>query len=508
MAQTITDTTTKTTDDTVEYGSAMIKDADLFPADKLKQDEENFHGTSQFSSLYRQYAPPRNARFMVHPKYHTVYVCLIPGIPSLLTHLTQEQRQNRVGSNVYRHLNDDDRAWFENFFQQHYGDMVPNVRDGSLWVRCPYSITRPIKRFFADFDQDTAIEKMQKSPKWPQPPYCVYDTTTGAFLRGMTAEEIKTAWSRNGDDSSLRGTYAHLQFEKYFEDSQSTRRCDTSIPEWQHFETFLNKYVNANGWEPRIPEMLVVDDFLVGIFGFIDMVFYDPKRQGYVLVDYKRCKSIEKTSNEKFPRGPKTYGIFPLDDIEDCKFSHYALQLNLTRLILERGYNWKISAMYIVHVHPNAKSDRIVFPVPRWDDAPQRIVYHLRNELLQSLRPFCHTRHLPCAQIEVDQTNSALQHQWEGNVKSSTSTELGNEDENLASKNIGRSTHNEQTIQTATNSNPTSISSLPSKRPREHHTMSETISSPAQSDEISMEKMFKESAVHPAFPTNTSTHLS
>lgn len=483
-------------DTNIEYGTAMLKDEDLFPSDKLKRDEDTFH-TSQFSRLYRKYAPERNARFITHPKYHMVFACLIPGVPSMLTHLLENERQRRTGSDAYRHLSDDDRTWFEEFFARQYGDLVPNVRDSSVWVRCPYSITRPIKRFFEDFDADKAIENMQNSKWWPQPAYSVYEASTGKFLRGMTADEIKSAWTRTGDDSSLRGSYAHLQFEKFFEDGQSTERCDTTIPEWTHFERFLREYVYARGWEPRIPEMLVVDDFMVGIFGFIDMVFYDPKRKGYVLVDYKRCKSIEKTSNEKrrkkFPRAPKTYGLPPLDDVEDCKFSHYSLQLNISRLILERGYGWNISEMCLVHVHPNAEAESIVFPVPRWNDAPQRIIYQLRSELLASLRPFCDRRQLPCARTEIDQTESALRHQWEA-------TNLHNNNNN--NNNQQKGDHDHSTVNQATRDTMRTDESEPlhenAPKKRKTHAPPQT----DRSHTSEMETMFKEAAVHPAFPEN------
>jgi hypothetical protein len=271
---------------------------------------------------------------------------------------------------------------------------------------------------------------MQESKDWPKKPYRVYDQKTHEFLRGFTREEIKAAWERNGLDSNLRGTYAHLQFEKYFErlwDNPNTldtpeSTCDTSLPEWERFQYFVNHFVRRNGWEPRIPEMMIAEDYYVNINGFIDMVFYDPHKKGYILVDYKRCKQLKKPGESRFPK----YGTSPLDDIEDCNFNHYTLQLNLARLVVEQAYGWKVTKMCLVNIHPNISLERepgkIVEFVPHWKDAPRRITQVLRLELLQSLEEFTNRYRLPCPRVPIDQTESSGKRIWSHTLKDSVAS--------------------------------------------------------------------------------------
>lgn len=451
----------------VRYGSAIIPPEDLFQEYTLKHDEKTFHGSREFSTLYKSFCPAANARFMRLPGTHTVWACLLPGVPSLLMHSMNQKQpadSHRSGYNsvmngtrlVEKFSHEGDAKWFKEMWEHQYGQFYPFPCSSfssdsssfqhpiamSTWVRCPNSITRSIKRFFADFDADKAIDAMQNSKYWPKEPYRVYSVDTGEYIRGFTRDEIKAAWDRTKVDSGLRGTYAHLQFEKYFErewmmklknksssssshpqqdvlshqgstkeEEEEKIECDTSIPEWEPFNYFLDHFVHKNGWQPRIPEMLVADDYYVNIFGFIDMVFYDPSEDAYVLVDYKRCKQIKERSNDGNPNFPAQYGYPPLDDVEDCNYNHYTLQLNLARKIVEQTYGWRVSKMYIVNVHPNISvrdtPRKIVLSVPRWDRTTTRIIHFLRNELLHHVQKVSSRLNLPCPYMPVDQTSDS-----------------------------------------------------------------------------------------------------
>jgi len=77
----------------------------------------------------------------------------------------------------------------------------------------------------------------------------------------------------------------------------------------------------------------------------IDLLIFDPEDNKYTLVDWKTNKKI----NIKSYRG-KT-GILPAtENVEDCNFNHYALQLSLYRYILENYYGLIIKNQYLIHL--------------------------------------------------------------------------------------------------------------------------------------------------------------
>ena len=65
-----------------------------------------------------------------------------------------------------------------------------------------------------------------KSNKWPQSEYY-----------GMTKEEIKEAWKKNGSEASAAGTKLHADIEHYYNDDP---RENESV-EYQYFLKFVEE---------------------------------------------------------------------------------------------------------------------------------------------------------------------------------------------------------------------------------------------------------------------------
>ena len=88
------------------------------------------------------------------------------------------------------------------------------------------------------------------------------------------------------------------------------------------------------------------------------MVYVDPKDpEKIVIADLKRCKEIK--FENKWEKG-----FAPLNDIDNCNYWHYTLQLNVYRMIVEKYYNKVVSDMFLVILHPNQKH-YIKIPVKR-----------------------------------------------------------------------------------------------------------------------------------------------
>lgn len=205
------------------------------------------------------------------------------------------------------------------------------------------SVTTWIHDFFPKFDADKIIGKMRKGRNWgPDNKYY-----------GMTDEEIKDSWSKNGAEAAKEGTNMHLNIEYYYNDHEYTPGFAES-KEHKLFKKYLRDHRDYKAYRT---EWTIFSKFY-RLAGSIDMIYCDPKKPGcYIIADWKRSKEI-KYSN----RWDK--GFSPVELLDDCNYNHYCLQLNVYRTILENYYGLPITKMFLVILHPN-QDDYVKIPVPR-----------------------------------------------------------------------------------------------------------------------------------------------
>lgn len=196
----------------------------------------------------------------------------------------------------------------------------------------PESVTTIIHKYFPSFDPDKIINKMMKSKNWPNSKYF-----------GKTKKQIKDEWNNNGKISSELGTKMHADIEYYLNDQKVLE------PDNIEFKYFLNFWSDFNKKYPEVvpyrTEWVVYDEDKK-FAGSIDCVLAD-KNDNLILVDWKRSKEIKKSN--VYEKGYK-----PFDYMDNCNFSHYTLQLNFYRHILENKYNKNVIFMMLVVLHPNS----------------------------------------------------------------------------------------------------------------------------------------------------------
>ena len=188
------------------------------------------------------------------------------------------------------------------------------------------SVTTLIHDYAERFDADKIINRMMSSPKWPNSEYY-----------GMTVNEIKDKWKRNGETAAKDGTYMHKCIEDYWNDIT----IQNDSPEYSMFLKFVEDHP---GLVPYRTEWVVYHEEYK-LCGSIDMIFKND--DGTISIyDWKRCKEIEKTP--KF----KKYMKKPLKHFPDTNYWHYSLQLNIYKYILESKYNQTVKDMHILCMHP------------------------------------------------------------------------------------------------------------------------------------------------------------
>lgn len=196
------------------------------------------------------------------------------------------------------------------------------------------SVTTWIHSFFPHFDADKIISKMRAGKNWNE----------DNQYYGMTDQQIKDMWSKNGKEAAELGTLMHLNIEYYYNGMKYTKGF-TKTPEYKLFQKYLKDHKEYKAY--RTEWMVYAKSYRLA--GSIDMVYSDPNSNDpndVVVADWKRSKEI------KFENRWET-GYGPLQEYDNCNYIHYSLQLNVYRMILEKYYGKRVTEMFLVILHPN-----------------------------------------------------------------------------------------------------------------------------------------------------------
>ena len=217
------------------------------------------------------------------------------------------------------------------------------------------STTTWVHSHFRRFDADKVIDKMMRSKNWAQSKYF-----------GQTPEQIKAGWAENGRQASSAGTKMHEDIEDFY----NGIRVDNDSTEYRYFKNFHRDHSHL---EPHRTEWYIWEKSLK-LCGSIDMT-YKNEDGTLRIYDWKRCRSI-KLRNDWGEKGLSE----PISHIDDCNFYHYALQLNVYKALLERGYGVKVSELAIVCLHPNNQDYQKIL-IPDLSEEVEGLFLQRREEL-------------------------------------------------------------------------------------------------------------------------------
>lgn len=240
--------------------------------------------------------------------------------------------------------------------------------DGQKWDG---STTKFIHSFFSDFDADAIIQKMRLGKSWgPKHKYW-----------GMTDEQIKQKWEDSNKDAGPLGTAMHAKIEKFYNipelfplQEPSREKLlkyytveELDVPEIQQFLKYHKEWPSFRKWKPFRTELRVFDRALQ-IPGSVDMLYLSPRSTPenplLIMVDWKRSKEIKMKSFYSREQGKYITGNGPCQDLPDCNYYHYSLQVNWYTALIERNTRYRVEEMYVAVFHPSAP-DYQVYPVSR-----------------------------------------------------------------------------------------------------------------------------------------------
>lgn len=183
----------------------------------------------------------------------------------------------------------------------------------------------------------------------------------------IEAAKLREVWESKGCVASQAGTFLHKQIEDYLNGKEIPELlCDVRYDgkyvklgdrldisrEWSYFKAFERNTT----FVPFRTEWRIYD-VDARMAGTLDFVCACPDGT-YEIYDWKRSNKIDPTE-----RNPWANGLNGLEHMTDTSYSHYCLQQNLYRYMLEKNYGIRVSRMNLVVLHPELPTYRVV-PIP------------------------------------------------------------------------------------------------------------------------------------------------
>ena len=163
------------------------------------------------------------------------------------------------------------------------------------------------------------------------------------------AEAKRKEWNDKADVAKERGTFLHLYLENLFNNKV------IAIPNGYSVRGANRFYKDHRHLKPVYAEMIVGDDQYM-IAGQVDRPFL--VKPGVIdIYDFKTDEEIKQSNRFESLKAP-------VNDLDDCNFSKYTLQLNLYRWIIEKNTKYKVRNLKIVHI---TDTDYILYAIPKYD---------------------------------------------------------------------------------------------------------------------------------------------
>ena len=165
---------------------------------------------------------------------------------------------------------------------------------------------------------------------------------------GIPKEDLIAMWHYDRDFACCKGTHTHAYNEFLWKGKElysynkekviEEFGYDVIAPVWDKLkhicESFYKKF-NDKLIPIGLEQIVGSRDY--DIAGAIDFLAYSKKLDAIIILDYKTNKEI------KFNSYKDKKMLFPLDNIPDCNYYHYCLQLAIYKLIIEHETNLKLS---------------------------------------------------------------------------------------------------------------------------------------------------------------------
>lgn len=193
-------------------------------------------------------------------------------------------------------------------------------------------------------------------------------------------KEILKSWEDNRDEACDHGTYVHEIMETSFYGNTHFDLSRFGCPQICGDYTCIkgNYHLDLdNGIYPEFLMSYVTPEGL-RIAGQADLIVKNGN--DISILDWKTNKEIKKRSFYNKSKKKNTMMKYPLNNIEDCNYQHYTLQLSLYAYILQKlNPTFNIKELKIVHIARDGK--QTVYDLEYRKNDIERMLKHYTKSL-------------------------------------------------------------------------------------------------------------------------------
>lgn len=267
-----------------------------------------------------------------------------------------------------------------------------NINDNERYV----SVTTLIHRYTQEFDKDfwssyKALEKLLPKDSWNVEKKSLlnskkfnrelldtYNISENDFNK--VQQEILDSWEEENRKSCERGTKIHEEIEHSFYNNPH----NISLQKFGLGGKFECKkdYSELDLEYGVYPEYLIYresDDGILRIAGQVDLIV--KSGNNIVIVDHKTNKKIDQKSGFDSISKSNFKMKYPLNNLMDCNFYHYTLQLSTYAWMLQKiNPNFVIKDLILNHYDHNGNNTLYHCEYLKKD--VERMLYHYKKELI------------------------------------------------------------------------------------------------------------------------------
>ena len=254
--------------------------------------------------------------------------------------------------------------------------------DGINWI----SVTSLVSNLKEPFDAEAVAKRVTKSKK--------------SKWYGIPPEKILELWKAEADRAVTLGTFYHNQREADICSLSSIEKEGKPIPVYKPIEENHVKTAPSQKLTDGVyPEHMVYLKS-AGICGQSDLV--EVVNNKVYIIDYKTNKEI-KTESFKDWEGISKKMLPPVNNLDDCNFNHYSLQLSIYMyIILKHNPKLQPGDIYIHHIlFEEEGKDEFGYPITKYSPEgdpivkeviPMKVPY-LKDEVISIINWLYDNRH-------------------------------------------------------------------------------------------------------------------
>ena len=204
--------------------------------------------------------------------------------------------------------------------------------------------------------------------------------------------EIKAEYQRKREESCERGTKIHALFENSFYGKTEFDFSKFGYADLKGNFTCNKDYYRLDLERGVYPEFLISvtsRDGILKVSGQIDLLIVDGL--DITIIDWKTNQKIDKQSFYDKNRKSNVMMKHPLNNLQDCNFNHYQLQLSLYAYMLQQiNPLYNIKHLKIVHIDHDGQQHE--YECEYLKDDVERMLKHYKKQLrikqaLNELKP-------------------------------------------------------------------------------------------------------------------------